>query len=197
MYNTLTILTTAFLLLNALIVHATPASPLPVQLITSGSAAPNLTAPGQPFVYEQCTGHPPAQPAPLVDCLRALSQFPTSDEDGEFHSPIPHDPHGNYSLGQVRKSGQCRIFVDLLRSEAGGLLTPVPTVWSWGGEAGLVNTARSLLEKCTADQSVPVQQQVTGGVSILSILLTISSGFKITVIKTAEVPLEGEGVDVT
>lgn len=204
MHTTLTILlTTTSILLNIIIVHATPATPpfAGGQLITANSNSPgaplsnastagNVTAPGIPYAYNTCTGPPYA---PLSDCLSVLSQFPAGF-DREFHRFTPHDPSPDYVMPAVRRSGSCRIIIDLL-GDAEGAVTP--TVWSWDGVGGLLNTAQGLLEACTKDASGPVQGRVTGGVSILSLLETIYPGFKIEVMRTAVVP-NGEGaVDVT
>ena len=197
------LLTTASILLNPNIAYATPAAPLPAgQLITTTSDSPagaplsnistaaNVTAPGIPYAYNTCTGPPYA---PLSDCLNALTQFPTGGE-GEFHRFTPHDPAPDYIMPAVRKSGSCRISVDLL-GDAEGVVTP--TVWSWYSTGGLLNTVQGLLEGCTKDAAGPVQGQVTGGVSILSLLQTIYPGFEIKVMRTAAVPNAEGSVDVT
>lgn len=93
----------------------------------------------------------------------------------------------------VRKSGQCRIFVDLFGDVTGAIVSPTP--WSWDGEDGLLEIARELLDECTKDASGPAQGRVTGGTSVLSLLETIYPGFEIKVMKTAVVPGEGS-VDV-
>lgn len=162
------------------IVRAIPASPPPEQLIKTSGLSYDI------YTEEQCAVHPPA---PLSDCLHALAQFPTSG-DGVFHPATLHDPNANYSMGQVRKSGQCRIFVNSL--------VDGPIAWSWVGDDGLLSTVRSLLDTCTADQAVPMQQQVTGGGLIVHFMYStgLYPVFRIRVVKTAVV-LEDDPVDVT
>lgn len=81
----------------------------------------NGTTPLRPYPVQQCGIY---QPAPKQDCINALSQFPVWSGEDRFHPWQPHDPDPNFALGQVKKSGRCRIFINLLKNEQ------QPT-WSW------------------------------------------------------------------
>ena len=184
------ILTTAFILLNS-VVHASPASTFASQLIYPASnldaaaffaaalnatalngTALNETAPLPPYPTQQCGVYPPA---PLQDCINALIQFPFSSGGGEFHPWRPHDPDPEHGLGQARKSGQCRVFINLLDKTQ-------PVEWFW---TDLANSIWGMLDSCTENKGAPTAQWITSGDLQIHLLdnWVPDEGFRISVRK--------------
>lgn len=206
--RTMTVIsTTTFILLNS-VVLAKPASTLAGRLSfpasnpdaaaffaaalngtsVTGTAVngtgPNESAQLPPYATQQCGIY---APAPLQDCINALIQFPFSSGRGEFHPWRPHDPDGEHELGQARKSGQCRVFINLLDKTQ-------PVEWSWDG---LANYIWGMLDSCTENKRAPTAEWITSGDLQIRLLDTFTpdKGFSVSVRK---IQVDGGSlVDVT
>ena len=134
-----------------------------------------------PYPTQQCGIH---QPAPNQDCIMALIQFPSMLTRGVFHPRQPHDPDPQVALGQVEKSGRCRIFINLLNDKKH------PT-WSWDQ---LVNCIWGMIDSCTENKRDPTAQWITGGDLQIRFLDTFEPdlGFNISVRSTMVDGEDGE-----
>ena len=207
MRTMIVIVTTALIFLNS-VVLASPASIVASRLSYPASnpdaaaffaAAPNgtsvtvaavngtgLNASAQlpPYATQQCGIY---APSPLQDCINALIQFPFSSGAGEFHPWRPHDPDPEHGLSQARKSGQCRVFINLLNKTQ-------PVEWSWDE---LANYIWWMLDSCTENKRAPTAEWITSGDLQVRLLDTFTpdKGFSVSV---RRIQVDGEGgVDVT